>query len=405
MTIEQAVCLVGGRGTRLGALTDQAPKPLLEVGGRPFLEYLIDEARRFGLQRLVLLTGYRARDFIARYDGRQFGSIRVEVVVESEPAGTAGALANAAGRLDEVFFLLNGDSFFDCNWLKLVAGSEREDWTVRAALATGIAGSRYGRVDLSGERVTGFRAEGTSSQPINAGIYLVRRSVLADIGSLPCSLEREILPLLAGRGQLIGEVSRGSFIDIGIPEDFTRAQHLMPAFMRRPAAFLDRDGVLNHDHGYVHRRDHFDWVDGAIDAVRWLNDQGFYVFVITNQAGVARGYYGEDAVNDLHAWMQAELQKHGAHIDAFEHCPFHPEGSVERYRLHSDLRKPQPGMILKLQREWTTDPTRSFLVGDRDTDLQAAHAAGLPGFKFVGGNLLAFVRRQARPSRKSGAAG
>src|SRR5579862_4361201 len=151
MTVTQAVCLVGGRGTRLGTLTDSSPKPLLEVGGRPFLDYLVHEARRFGLTRLTLLSGYQSGEIERRYDGRHFGQLAVEVVAEPEPAGTAGALVNAAGKLDETFFLLNGDSYFDFNWLSLamaLQNHEGDDWTMHAALASGIEGSRYGRVQL-----------------------------------------------------------------------------------------------------------------------------------------------------------------------------------------------------------------------------------------------------------------
>ncbi len=394
MTVTQAVCLVGGRGTRLGTLTDSTPKPLLPVGGRPFLDYLVHEARRFGLARLSLLTGYKSDEIEQRYAGQRFGQLEVEVVAEPAPAGTAGALLNARDRLDETFFLLNGDSYFDFNWLALATTAGHADWTMHAALATGIAGSRYGRVHLSDGRVRGFQAEGASSEPINAGIYLVRRRLLQEINSIPCSLEREIMPLLAQRGQLLGTAARGSFIDIGIPADFERAQELLPSFMHRPAAFLDRDGILNRDDGYVHRPEQIVWVDGAIEAVRRLNEAGFYVFVITNQGGVAHGYYEEQHVHDLHAWMQQEMQRHGAHIDAFEHCPFHPDGVVAHYSQESEYRKPQPGMILKLQREWTTDPSRSFVVGDRDSDVQAAIAAGIAGYKFEGGNLWSFLKER-----------
>ncbi len=398
MTVTQAVCLVGGRGTRLGTLTDSLPKPLLEVGGRPFLDYLVHEARRFGLTRLTLLSGYQSGEIERHYDGQRFGQLAVEVVPEPEPAGTAGALVNAASRLEETFFLLNGDSYFDFNWLALATAEG--DWTMHAALASGIEGSRYGRVQLDGPRVRGFQEKGqgnsTGDEPINAGIYLVKRKVLELIKRVPCSLERDVLPRLAERGQLLGTAAPGSFIDIGIPDDFARAQTLLPHFMHRPAAFLDRDGILNRDDGYVHKPEDIVWMEGALDAVRWLNDQGFYVFVITNQGGVAHGYYEEQHVHDLHDWMQQEMQRHGAHIDAFEHCPYHPEGKVERYRQHSEYRKPQPGMILKLQREWTTDPSRSFVVGDRDSDVEAAIAAGVAGYKFEGGNLLGFLKERIR---------
>jgi D-glycero-D-manno-heptose 1,7-bisphosphate phosphatase len=179
----------------------------------------------------------------------------------------------------------------------------------------------------------------------------------------------------------------------------------MPAFVRRPAAFLDRDGVINHDDNYVHRPEQIRWIDGAKEAIRWLNDAGYYVFVVTNQAGVAHGHYGEDDVKSLHSWMQRELQSAGAHVDGFEYSPYHPEGAVAQYRQTSDLRKPAPGMILKLQKEWNVDMGASFMVGDRDIDMQAAAGAGIAGYKFPGGNLLDFIAAHAAMTRRSSSSG
>ena len=160
---------------------------------------------------------------------------------------------------------------------------------------------------------------------------------------------------------------------------------------RRPAAFLDRDGVLNHDTGYVYRPDQFEWILGAREAVKRLNDDGYYTFVVTNQAGVAHGLYEEADIHRLHEWVNAELRRSGARIDAFFHCPYHPEGKVEAYRRASDVRKPGPGMLLRARAEWPVDWSRSFLIGDRDSDIAAATAAGIPGHKFGGGDLLAFL--------------
>lgn len=401
MTVRQAVCLVGGLGTRLGPLTRNMPKPLLEVGGRPFLDYLIDEAARFGLQRLLLLAGHGAGEVVRHYAGRVVGGLSIDVIVEQSPLGTAGALANAAAALDPVFFLTNGDSFFGFNWLALVPALERDDWTMHLALARGVGGGRYGRVETREDRVSRFLPKAESELPINAGIYLVRRRILDRIQSVPCSLENDVLPPLASEGQLLGLAADGTFIDIGVPDDFARSQHAMPAFTRRPAAFLDRDGVINHDDNYVHRPEQIRWIDGAREAIRWLNDAGYYVFAVTNQAGVARGYYGEDDVKSLHGWMQDELQAAGAHIDCFEYCPDHPEGVVERYRRVSEMRKPGPGMILKLQKEWNVEMDGSFMIGDRDIDMQAAAAAGIAGHQFPGGNLLDFVRMRVPAKRRN----
>ena len=401
MTVRQVVCLVGGRGTRLGSLTESTPKPLLDVGGRPFLDYLIAEANRFGLERLLLLAGHNAGEVVRNYAGKVVGGLSIEVIVEAAPAGTAGALASAAAALDPAFFLINGDSFFGFNWLALVPALDRDDWTMHLALARGVTGGRYGRVETRGKRISRFLPKAESDLPINAGIYLVRRRILDRIRDIPCSLENDILPPLASEGELLGFTADGTFIDIGVPDDFARGQDAMPAFIRRPAAFLDRDGVINHDDNYVHRPEQIRWIDGAKEAIRWLNDSGYYVFVVTNQAGVAHGHYGEEDVNSLHAWMQRELQGAGAHVDGFEYCPYHPQGAVERYRRISELRKPEPGMILKVANEWTVDMGGSFMIGDRDIDMQAAAAAGIAGYQFPGGNLFDFIRTHVSARRRN----
>jgi D-glycero-D-manno-heptose 1,7-bisphosphate phosphatase len=151
---------------------------------------------------------------------------------------------------------------------------------------------------------------------------------------------------------------------------------------KRPAAFLDRDGVLNVDRGYAHRPDQLEWIDGAPEAVRLLNDAGYYVFVITNQSGVARGYYDETAVQHFHANMQAVLRAQGAHIDAFYYCPHHPDGAIKELAIECRCRKPQPGMLEQAARDWPIDLGRSFLIGDKDDDLAAARAFHIHGIKF-----------------------
>src|SRR5258707_4721329 len=176
---------------------------------------------------------------------------------------------------------------------------------------------------------------------------MMRKSVLGAIGAGFVSLEKDVLPRLATAGALQGRVAEGAFIDIGLPDEFARAQTMVPGIVRRPAIFFDRDGVLNEDTGYIHRSEDFSWIDGAREAIRWANDSGYYTFVATNQAGVGHGYYDEEAIRRLHAWMQAELATEGAHIDAYEYCPFHPNGVVAQYCQDSDLRKPGPGMLRK----------------------------------------------------------
>ena len=158
----------------------------------------------------------------------------------------------------------------------------------------------------------------------------------------------------------------------------------------RPAAFLDRDGVLNEDRGYVHDPGEVVWIPEAARALQRLRRAGFFVFVITNQSGVGRGYYREEDVLALHDYMQRAL---GGAVDAFRYCPHHPDASIKRYRVACRCRKPAPGMIEALFDEYPVIRGQSFLVGDRETDLQAASAAGIPGYRYSEGSLDALVAR------------
>lgn len=403
--VEQCVILLGGLGTRLGALTADTPKPLLPVGETPFVEVLIAEARRRGFTRFLLLAGHRAevvRDYVERTDvAGRFGA-RIDLCVEPTPLGTGGALVNALPALDDAFLLLNGDTWFDFNWLDLAAATlAHDDADIGLSLRVVEQPDRYETLELAGPRIARVqeRRAGLDRALINGGVYALRRRALEHLAS-PCSLEADLLPRLVAAGRAIGIPYEGFFIDIGIPQTYAAAQACVPARRRRPAVFFDRDGVLNQDTGYPHRPADITWIDGAKAAVKRFNDLGYYTFVVTNQAGVARGYYPEEDIAVLHGWMGAQLREAGASIDDWRYCPFHPQAKVARYAGAHPWRKPEPGMLLDLLAHWPVDPERSLLIGDRESDLQAAAAAGIPGHLFPGGDLLAFVetlRPQAVP--------
>jgi D,D-heptose 1,7-bisphosphate phosphatase len=391
--VRQACILVGGKGTRLGDLTRELPKPLIEIAENiAFLDVVIGQIARQGFNDIVLLAGYLGDLVRARYEGRSFGLARVRVIVEPEPRATGGALVGAREIIAPHFLLLNGDTFFDINLRALVLACATDQEALIALHRVSDA-SRYGSVLLDGDRVVRFLEKGQGAGPalISAGTYLLRASVIDRIRSLPCSIESDIFPILAQEGRLYGQACEGYFIDIGLPETLQQARRELSAITHRPAVFLDRDGVLNADHGYLHRPDQVDWIPGAQDSVRRLNDLGYCVVVVTNQAGVGHGYYDEEAVHSLHAWMQDQLAAKGAFIDAFYYCPYHPQARVKKFRRQHIDRKPEPGMILRALSDLHIDRQRSFLIGDKKIDVEAARRAGIRGFLFTGGNLATFL--------------
>lgn len=147
--------------------------------------------------------------------------------------------------------------------------------------------------------------------------------------------------------------------------------------MQNRALFLDRDGVINIDHGYVIRQEDFHFVDGIFDLVRYAKLQGYLVVVVTNQAGIGRGYYAEEEFHQLMDWVAERFVENGGKIDKVYFCPDHPEHGIGYYRRQSPMRKPGPGMILAACEELDIDPVQSVLIGDKASDIDAGQAAGV----------------------------
>lgn len=229
--MRQAVVLVGGRGSRLGEIARDTPKPLLPIeGDRRFLDYLLDNLAAHGVDEILLVAGHHGAQVADRYDGAKRGAAVVSVVIEPEPAGTGGALSHVADRLDPSFLMSNGDSIFDFDYRALEPALGADDLGALALRRVDDA-RRYGAVEHADGRVVRFREKDPSlagPADISGGVYMLRRAVLELITRLPCSIEAEVFPVLAEQGRLACRPFDGYFLDIGLPETLEQGRRELP---------------------------------------------------------------------------------------------------------------------------------------------------------------------------------
>lgn len=233
--LKQAVILAGGLGNRLGALTAAKPKPMLDVAGKPFLEYLLWNLKRQKIRRVHFCIGYLSEQIQGYLGTGSSFDMEFEYTIEQEPAGTGGALQLAVGKLDEQFFVLNGDTLFDVNLHELALPLSDRGAEAVIALRRMEDTGRYGRVELDAQGfcISFGEKSGCGEGLISGGIYAMRKSALRFMKQGAFSVERELFPVLVQKGRLAGSVSDGYFIDIGLPETYVQAQKDLPEWQRR----------------------------------------------------------------------------------------------------------------------------------------------------------------------------
>lgn len=365
---KEAVILAGGFGTRLSHVVSDVPKPMAPVYGRPFLCYLLDRLADAGIQRVVLATGYM-HEVIETYFGTGYQGLEIIYSNEDQPLFTGGAIRQAAEKIQsEDFVVLNGDTLFDIDFQQLYDFHTSHDAHLSIALRRVEDTGRYGAVTCENDRIVAFheKTESQGAGDINGGIYAIKRTWLLN-QDLPTkfSFEKELMQPLAGDPHFYGLSFNDYFIDIGVPEDYFRAQQeFKTLFPQDEFLFLDRDGILNkHLLGdYVRNWSMWEWLPGILEAMPVLAKRFKRIFIVTNQQGVGKGLMTEADLEDVHRHMLADIEAAGGRIDKVYVCT-----ALESEK--SPNRKPEIGMALQAQRDFPeVDFHRSVMVGDSKSD-------------------------------------
>lgn len=367
---KQAVILSGGFGTRLSHVVSDVPKPMAPIKDRPFLEYIIQQLKNQGFNDYVFLTGYKS-EVIENY----FKDLHNAKFIKEETAlGTGGAILNAYEFLNNEFYVINGDTFFDIDFSILEDFGKQKSCTLALRYSNNIA--RYGFVEISDNfEITSFTEKSKLPDDridgyINGGIYYLTKDVLtkyaAEFNNQFISLETEIFPKLLEENKLYGIPLGGCFIDIGIPEDYYIAQELIPNWLKKeskPALFIDKDGTLIVNTEYPHGKD-FKIINSTTEIVKEYANKNFYIIMVTNQAGIAKNKFNLMQMQEGFDGIENFYKNLGIKFDDIEYCPFHKDGIIEDYKYDSILRKPNPGMILKACEKLKIDLKNSIMIGD-----------------------------------------
>ena len=369
------VILAGGKGTRIKKFLRNGPKPMLKFNKKYFLEYLLQGLSKYDFEKIYILTGYKSKTIFDKFHNKYINFTKIKCVKEKIPLGTGGALSMLKKENINDFILTNGDTIFDIDLISLIK-SHNKNYLGSIALTKNYKNSnslKLNNISLKKNLVTLDKR----SDLMNGGIYYFKKQILKSISERNCSLENDIIPYLIKKKKITGKVFDNFLLDIGTPKYYVKSSKLLMNYFKKPAAFLDRDGVINHDYGYVHTIRKFKFKRGVINGLKYLLKKNYYIFIVTNQAGIAKNIFKESKFVTLHKKLKHKLQLKNIFINDVKFCPYHPQAVVQKFRKKTSYRKPGNFMIRDIKREWLIKNKSSFMIGDKISDQLCAKKSKL----------------------------
>ena len=359
----QAVILVGGKGSRLGKITKKTPKPLIKLDGNFFLNYQINYLMQFKFKEILLLCGYKKNLFKKFVNYRN--DVNIKIVYEKKLLGTGGAISNAYKHLDNIFFLCNGDTFFEINLFDFYNNFNKNKDDGVLALKKATSNERFSKVIVKKKKIILFTRDKVRKNEIfNCGFYFFKKKLFNNKKKKK-SLEIDILPNLCKTKKIRYKIFNEKLIDIGVPEDLDLAKKFFKKYNKRKFIILDRDGVINHDYSYVYKWNNFKFISGAIKFLKILTSKKVPIFIITNQAGIGKNFYNEITLKKLHDKLLNYLMSKKIFIKKIYFCPHHVNARLKKYRKNCNFRKPNNGFYKLLKKQWTLKSDNAIFLDDK----------------------------------------
>lgn len=410
----KVVIMAGGKGTRIASVKSDVPKPMIEICGKPILEWQIENLKSCGLKDIKLVIGYLGhviRDFFG--DGKKFG-VNISYFEEESPLGTAGALFKMPDLTDD-FLLLCGDVILDVDfsrfiefhkknhaWASLMAHPNGHPYDSSLLVTEILPPQVPGGNPVDTHRVVKWMNKEDErlyyKNRVNAGIEIISPVLLKEtmkhfIPRHPetpdkIDLDRDVLKPNILSGKIFAYDTPEYIKDMGTPDRYYEVEKDILAGKvkarnlknKQKAIFLDRDGTINKYVGFLTKAEQFELLPGVTEAIKKINKSGFLAIVVTNQPVIARGDCTWDELRQIHDKMETELGNAGTFLDAIYICPHHKdkgfEGELPEYKFDCECRKPKPGLLLQAAKDFNIDLSQSYIIGDSENDIEAGKQSG-----------------------------
>ena len=368
--INQAVIIAGGRGERLKPFTDEMPKPMYIVEGKPFIEHLI---KNFGIENILLLLGYKAEKIVDYLgDGKNFG-VHIDYDITDASFDTAERMTHAIDKYEDIFLFMYCDNICPINYKKLVDDFYKHNADIQISVyknkdkwtKDNLIVDENGLVVIYDKTKTNPNLQG-----VDIGYEIIKKSAINRFKDLTGGFNKIVFPKLVEEKKIFATTTEHRYYSIG---SFDRMKYTEEFLKNKKVCFLDRDGTLNvrpDKACYIEKEEDFIWLDGAKEAVKLLNDNNYLVILITNQPGIKRGNLTIETLAKIHNKMQKDLTEIGAKIDKIYYCPHNWDENCE-------CRKPKPGMIFDAQKDFSINLNNAILFGDDERDIEAANNANV----------------------------